>query len=102
MSATVDLAPSLNAKTFTNDIEKALPSPRTKALQLEPIDRGTCGDGRDSLQRENAQRLSWRPRKPFQRKVRHRGDLPGHENLPEMSRGSFVGFTHRAENCNVT
>ncbi len=84
-----------------SDIEKVLPSPRMEALKLEPIDRGTCGDGRDSLQCENAQRLSWRPRKPFQRKVRRYWYLSSHEKLPKMGRGSLIGFTHRAEDWNV-
>jgi hypothetical protein len=72
------------------------------ALQLEPIDWGTCGEGRDGLQREHAQRLSWSPREPFQREVRNYWCLSSHEKLPEMSRGSFVGFMHGAEYRNVT
>src|SRR5450759_4421710 len=64
----------------------------SRASQLEPIDGGTCGEGRDGLQREHAQRLSWSPREPFQREVRHYWYLSSHEKLPEMSRGSLVGF----------
>jgi len=72
------------------------------ALQLEPVDGGTCGEGRDGLQREHAQRLSGSPREPFQREVRHYRHLSSHEKLPEMSRGSLVGFMHDAEYRNVT
>jgi hypothetical protein len=74
----------------------------SRTLQLEPVDGGTCGEGRDGLQREHAQRLSWSPREPFQREVRHYWYLSSHEKLPEMSRGSLVGFMHDAEYRNVT
>src|ERR1039458_9899074 len=73
----------------------------SRALQLEPVGGGTCGEGRGGLQREHAQRLSWRPREPFQREVRHYWYLSRHEKLPEMSRGSLVGFVHDAEYRNV-
>src|ERR1017187_358562 len=73
----------------------------SRALQLEPVDGGTCGEGRGGLQREHAQRLSWSPREPFQREVRHYWYLSRHEKLPEMSRGSLVGFVHDAEYRNV-
>src|ERR1035441_9913033 len=72
-----------------------------RAVQLEPVDGGTCGEGRGGLQREHAQRLSWSPREPFQREVRHYWYLSRHEKLPEMSRGSLVGFVHDAEYRNV-
>jgi hypothetical protein len=54
------------------------------------------------LQREHAQCLSWSPREPFQREVRHYWHLSSHEKLPEMSRSSLIGFMHDAEYRNVT
>src|ERR1022692_2407074 len=73
-----------------------------RALQLEPVDGGTCGKGCHGLHREHAQCLSRSPREPFQRKVRHDRYLSSHEKLPEMSRGSLVGFMHDAEYRKVT
>ena len=36
------------------------PQVRAASLQLEPVDGGTCGEGRCELQRKHAQRLSRR------------------------------------------
>ena len=74
----------------------------SRALQLEPVDGRTCGEGRYELQRDHAQRLSWNSREPLQREARHYWYLSSHKQLPEMSRRSLVGFTHDAEYRNVT
>jgi hypothetical protein len=54
------------------------------------------------LEREHTQRVSGSTREPFQRKVRDYWYLSSHEKLPEMSRGSLIGFMHDAEYRNVT
>jgi len=71
-------------------------------LQVEPPDGSACGEGRDGLHREYAQGLCWSPREPFHHEVCDYRHLSGHEQLPEMSRGSFVGFTGGSEYRNVT
>ena len=40
-------------------------------LQLEQVNGSTSGDGREGLQRQHAQRPSWRLREPFEREVRY-------------------------------
>src|ERR1039457_2195895 len=70
---------------------------RTRPLQVEPVHGGTRGEPCDDLQCEHPQRLSRSSREPFQREVHHNWYLPGHEQLPEMSRGTLVGFMRDAE-----
>jgi hypothetical protein len=69
---------------------------------MEQVHRGRRGEGRYELQREDAQRFSSSPREPFQREVCDDWYLSSHKQLPEVSRGSLVGFTHDAEYRNVT
>src|SRR6185295_7042917 len=74
----------------------------SRKLQMEQVHRGRRGEGRYELQREDAQRFSSSPREPFQREVCDDWYLSSHKQLPEVSRGSLVGFTHDAEYRNVT
>lgn len=73
----------------------------SQACQVEPVDVGTRGEGRDDLQSEHAQCLSLSTRAPFQREAHAYWRLSSHEELPKMRSRSLVGFTRSAEDRHV-